>query len=210
MQRAKSEYAIQTVSNALRLLEAFEGEGELGVSELARRLNLHKNNVFRLLATLEEKGYVEQKENGCYQLGNRCLQLGHSFSRARVLMRLTRPVLERLARETGETAHLGVLRDFEVVHLDGEQSQALVVTALRDKLIEHLRRVAAQGWAVDLEESGRGLVCAAAPVHADRMLAALSVSGPAFRLDRDELEGRIVPAVVHAANGLSRQLGSAL
>ena len=51
MQRAKSEYAIQTVSNALRLLEAFEGEEELGVTELAKRLNLHKNNVFRLLAT---------------------------------------------------------------------------------------------------------------------------------------------------------------
>ena len=260
MQRAKSEYSIQTVSNALRLLEAFDGEEGLGVTELARRLNLHKNNVFRLLATLEAKGYVEQKENGCYQLGNRCLQLGHSFSRARALMRLARPVLEGLARETGETAHLGVLRDFEVVHLDGEQSQALVVTALRvgqrlpshcsalgkvllacspssmlesydrqiastgiaartdetivdrDKLIEHLRGVAAQGWSVDLEESWRGLTCAAAPVHdgSGRMLAALPVSGPAFRLDRDELEGRIVPAVVHAANGLSRQLGSAL
>ena len=260
MQRAKSEYAIQTVGNALRLLEAFDGEEELGVTELAKRLNLHKNNVFRLLATLEEKGYVEQNENECYRLGNSCLQLAHSFSRTRALTRLARVVLEGLAHETGETAHLGVLRDFEVVHLDGEQSQALVVTALRvgqrlpshcsalgkvllacsppttledydlkvasrgisartdetivdrDKLIEHLRRVAAQGWALDLEESGRGLACAAAPVHngSGRMLAALSVSGPAFRLDRDELEGRIVPAVVNAANHLSRQLGNPL
>jgi DNA-binding IclR family transcriptional regulator len=42
------------------------------------------------------------------------------------------------------------------------------------------------------------------------MMAALSVSGPAFRLDRDELEVRIVRAVVHAANDLSRQLGGAL
>ena len=260
MQRAKSEYAIQTVSNALRLLEAFDGEEELGVTELAKRLNLHKNNVFRLLATLEEKGYVEQKENESYRLGSSCLQLAHSFSRTRALTRLARPVLEGLVRATGETAHLGVLHDFEVVHLDGEQSQDLVVTALRvgqrlpchcsalgkvllacsppstlesydrevasrgisartdetivdrDKLIEHLRRVAAQGWALDLEESGRGLACAAAPVHdgSGRMMAALSVSGPAFRLDRDELEVRIVRAVVHAANDLSRQLGGAL
>jgi len=131
MQRAKSEYAIQTVSNALRLLEAFEGEEELGVTELAKRLNLHKNNVFRLLATLEQKGYVEQDENECYRLGNSCLQLAHAFSRTRALTRLARAVLEGLARETGETAHLGVLREFEVVHLDGEQAQDLVVTALR-------------------------------------------------------------------------------
>ncbi|HKE11986.1 MAG TPA: helix-turn-helix domain-containing protein, partial [Myxococcota bacterium] len=48
MHRAKSEYAIQTVSNALRLLEAFDGKEELGVTELAKRLNLHKNHLFRL------------------------------------------------------------------------------------------------------------------------------------------------------------------
>src|SRR5262249_47046089 len=131
MQRAKSEYAIQTVSNALRLLEAFDGEEELGVTELATRLNLHKKNVFRLLATLAEKGYGEQKENESCRLGSSCLQLAHSFSRTRALTRLARPVLERLARATGETAHIGVLHGFEVVHLDGEQSQDLVVTALR-------------------------------------------------------------------------------
>src|SRR5262249_9786993 len=82
----------------------------------------------------------------------------------------------------------------------------------RDKLIEHLRHVASRGWAIDFEETAVGLSCAAAPVTGGTgwVLAALSISGPAFRLDRDELEGRIVPAVVHAANGLSRQLGSAL
>ena len=40
MQRAKSEYAIQTVSNALRVLEAFEKDEILGVTELAKRLDL--------------------------------------------------------------------------------------------------------------------------------------------------------------------------
>jgi IclR family KDG regulon transcriptional repressor len=50
--KSKSDYVIQTVSHALRLLEEFRTEDELGVTELSRRLNLHKNNVFRLLATL--------------------------------------------------------------------------------------------------------------------------------------------------------------
>ncbi|MFV1978139.1 MAG: helix-turn-helix domain-containing protein, partial [Myxococcota bacterium] len=45
--KAKSDYVIQTVSHALRLLEEFRAEDELGVTELSRRLNLHKNNVFR-------------------------------------------------------------------------------------------------------------------------------------------------------------------
>jgi DNA-binding IclR family transcriptional regulator len=127
MKKPKSDYVIQTVTHALSLLEAFEGEEELGVTDLARRLGLHKNNVFRLLATLLEKGYIEQdRDTERYRLGVRCLEIGQSFAGNRGLVRHARPHLESLARETGESAHLAVLRDFEVVHLDGEQSNQLV------------------------------------------------------------------------------------
>jgi DNA-binding IclR family transcriptional regulator len=132
MKRSKSEYAIQTVSNAMRLLEAFQHDDELGVSELAERLELHKNNVFRLLATLEYEGYVEQNpRTGLYRLGPRCLELASSYTRNRTLQRQARPVLESLARETRETAHLAVMREFEVVHLDGEVWPQVVLAALR-------------------------------------------------------------------------------
>ncbi len=262
MQRAKSEYAIQTVTNALRLLEAFAGEEELGVTELSRRLGLHKNNVFRLLATLEQKAYVEKSsETDRYRLGPGCVALGQSFTRVYRLVRLARAPLEELVRDTGESAHLGVLRDFEVMHLDGVQSDRLVQTAMRvglvlpshctaigkvlvgcaplpvleaydrrvlarsplerrtpatlvdrDKLLEHLRMVATRGWAVDLEECEPGLACVAAPVHdaGGEVVAALSVSGPTFRLDVETLETRVAPRVVAAAEGLSRELGYGL
>ena len=160
---------------------------------------------------------------------------------------------------SGESAHLGELRDFEVVHLDGEQGMRLVQTGLRvgrtlpahctalgkvllacaqreqrerfdrevvgsgleprtprtlvdrDKLLEHLHGVAAQGYAVDLEECEPGLCCAAAPVYeaSGRLVAALSISGPAFRLPEAALERSVVPAVQAAALRLSRQLGYA-
>lgn len=259
MHRAKSEYSIQTVTNAFQLLDAFESDEELGVTELARRLHLHKNKVFRLLATLEDQGWVEQSaDSERYRLGASCLRLARSYVRTHGLSRRGRTALEELARETGETAHLGVLRDFAVVHVDGEQSSGLLVTGLRtglrmpshctalgkvllgcgppgtleafdrrlaeiglepetaetivdrDKLIEHLHRVAAQGWAVDLEESALGVACVSAPVldASGRTVAALSVSGPASRLDRNALEGRIATTVVAAAAALSRQLGA--
>ncbi|MFP6640692.1 MAG: IclR family transcriptional regulator [Myxococcota bacterium] len=130
--KPKSDYTIQTVSNALHMLEAFRGEGELGVSELSRRLRLHKNNVFRLLATLEHHGYIEQSEtNDQYRLGVRCLELGRSFSGPHELLRRARPILQQLAAAVGETAHLALLSDHQVVHLDGVQSGQMLVTALR-------------------------------------------------------------------------------
>jgi len=130
--RPKSDYAIQTVTNALSLLEAFQDEEELGVSELSRRLGLHKNNVFRLLATLEERGYVEQApRSDRYMLGARCLEFSQALARRHGLLRLARPLLRELGRRTAESAHLGVLRDLEVVHLDGELGDGLVKACLR-------------------------------------------------------------------------------
>jgi DNA-binding IclR family transcriptional regulator len=229
------------------------------VSELSRRLGLHKNNVFRLLATLEQSGYIEQSEaTDRYRLGPRCFELGRSFARGSRLLQRARPVLEQLAAELGESAHLGVMHDFEVVHLDGEQPRQLVLassrvgtrlpvqaTALgkvlianadevtrtdydeqvvargleprtdatitdRDKLLEHLRTVAVQGFALDLEECEVGLCCAAAPVFdgQGRCIAALSVSGPTPRMSEERLHREVIDTLISAAERLSAQLGS--
>ena len=133
MRKPKGEYAIQTVVNAMRLLEAFRNEGELGVTELARRLELHKNNVFRLLATLEQEGYIEQSaDTERYRLGVRVLELGASFTRSRSLLCNAEPVLEALALRSQETCHLAVLHDFEAVHVRGRQAQRAVMASLRE------------------------------------------------------------------------------
>jgi len=260
MKRRKGDYVIQTVSNALTLLEAFANEEELGVTELSHRLDLHKNNVFRLLATLEQAGYVEQcSRTDRYRLGARCLEIGQSFARNRSLPRQARPILEELAQATGESTHLGMLREFEVVHVDGEAADRLVRTSLRlgrrlpahctalgkvligcspkglqetydrqivssgrleartpftitdpSKLLEHLRTVGSQGYAVDLEECELGLACAAAPIFDGfgRVAAAVSVSGPSFRLEAEVLLSKVLPLVVAAAAHLSEGLGS--
>jgi len=259
--KSKSDYVIQTVSHALRLLEEFRTEDELGVTELSRRLNLHKNNVFRLLATLEQGGYIQQSSaNERYRLGAKCLELGETFCRSHSLLDQARPILRDLADEVGETVHLGQMSFFEVVHVDAhvyhqpiltpsrvgqrlpvhctalgkvllgfspEHSRRAYDKALADgreiegrtrativdatKLFEHVRTVAGQGYAIDLEECEQGLNCAAAPVY-DRtglVVAALSVSAPSFRVGVDELIGAIVPKAIASADRLSRDLGYA-
>ena len=267
--KPKSEYAIQTVTNALRMLEVFHGESEMGVSDLARRLGLHKNNAFRLLATLELSGYIQQSpETELYRLGPRCLELGQAFARSRSLLGHARPILEELSARLGETAHLGTLVDDEVVHLDGALPNQLVLTGSRvgerlpshctalgkvlhaaaidasvarpesyapdrgalrggegpralrayttttivdpTKLIEELRGVQMNGYAVDMEEYAMGLCCVAAPVRnaSSRVIAALSLSGPSFRLGQDAVHGTAATAIMAAASQLSQELGA--
>ncbi len=128
MKREKANYLIQSVSHALDILESFtKTENELGVTELSKRLGLHKNNVFRLLATLEHRGYIEQNsstEN--YRLGPKTLQIGATFIEQRECRRQARPVLEGLMAASGETAVVAVLRANKVIYMDSVESDKTV------------------------------------------------------------------------------------
>ncbi|OHB31444.1 MAG: IclR family transcriptional regulator [Desulfuromonadaceae bacterium GWC2_58_13] len=118
--KEKSEYIIQAVSHALDLLEQFHGEvDELGVTELSKRLKLHKNNVFRLLATLESRGYIEQnKATENYRLGLKSLELGQTFIKQMGLLRQAKPILERLVGDCNETSYVAIFKEGHVVYLD--------------------------------------------------------------------------------------------
>src|SRR5512138_1233750 len=124
MKREKVNYMIQSVSHALDILESFtRTEDELGVTELSKRLSLHKNNVFRLLATLELRGYVEQnRETDDYRLGPKTLQIGSIFLEQRECRRQARPILESLMAATGETAVVATLRGAKVIYMDGVET----------------------------------------------------------------------------------------
>lgn len=128
MRREKANYIIQSVSHALDVVEQFSGQhDELGVTELSKRLKLHKNNVFRLLATLESRGYIEQnKATDNYRLGIRCLQLGQTYLGQVGLLRQAHQIIETLARDANETAFVAVLRGGCVVPLDAVEARHAV------------------------------------------------------------------------------------
>lgn len=114
--REKANYMIQSVSHAVDVLEELaKAGGEVGVTDLSKRLRLHKNNVFRLLATLELRGYVEQnKETEDYRLGVKSLQLGQSYMMQNDLVARALPIIKHLAEEIGETVSLAVMSNGQV------------------------------------------------------------------------------------------------
>lgn len=108
--REKSIYLIQSVTHSLEVLEELAKEkGELGVTELAKRLKLHKNNIFRLLATLELKGFVEQNSRTEeYRLGTKCGVLGAGYSTGSTIVGKLRPVLEEVCAKLDETVSIAL------------------------------------------------------------------------------------------------------
>lgn len=124
MKKNPKDYSINTVNNALALLEEFQLScGELGVIDLSKRLNLTKNNVFRLLSTLSVHNYIEQNEvTGKYQLGVKMIELGQIASAKNALTKHTQPVLRKLNRLSNETCHFSILKQNTSFFIDGVES----------------------------------------------------------------------------------------
>lgn len=120
----KNDYLIQSVSLACSLLEQFRGgEQDLSITELSRMLRIGKNNVFRLLATLEMRNFVERNPaSGAYRLGVTSLKLSTACVRSRRFMQEARLPLEAVARQSNETAILAVFGDGGLVCEDAIES----------------------------------------------------------------------------------------
>jgi IclR family KDG regulon transcriptional repressor len=108
---ARSRYFVEAVDRALGVLQTVSQEADLGVSEIARRSGDSKARAFRLLHTLEARGFLTRSENGAgYRLGVAALALGNSAAEHLDIVRLSRPMMAELGAKTGETIQLR-LRD---------------------------------------------------------------------------------------------------
>ena len=169
MKREKVNYTIQSVSHALDILESFtKTEDELGVTELSKRLGLHKNNVFRLLATLEHRGYIEQnKATENYRLGPKTLQIGSIFIEQRECRRQARPIIESLMASSGETAVVAVLRGNKVIYMDSVETNRTVraISRIGAMLPAHCTAV------------GKAQLATLSPVEIERLYPEISLPG---------------------------------
>jgi DNA-binding IclR family transcriptional regulator len=250
-----SPYRVQVLDRVFSMLDILAlNTSDMTIPDLSAALGLHKSTVHRLLMVLEHNRFVERTADGRYCLGLRLFELG---SRAVDRLNLTeqaRPYLEKLVLEIGETAHLCILEDDQVLYVEkvepartvrmpsrvgrrnppyctavGKALLAFLDDEALDALIQGLELkaytrntivtpaalkkdlylVRQRGYAVDNEEIEEGLKCIAAPVrnYSGRVIASLSIAGPAFRITHQTIPS-VAKAVITIAAELSGALGS--
>lgn len=103
-----SAIANSSVDQAFDVLALLSGSQEpTGVAQLARTLDVPTSTAHRVLATLEQAGYVTRDTTGTkYQLGLGAQELAHALLRRFPLQAAVQPYLHRLAAATGETVVL--------------------------------------------------------------------------------------------------------
>jgi DNA-binding IclR family transcriptional regulator len=109
---AESEVAAgatyQSAERVLALLASFEdGRPELGVTEIARSLGVHKSTASRLAASLERTGFLARSGKR-YRLGVEIIRLGTLALRSTDIVAAMQPAMEKLSQRTGETINLAV------------------------------------------------------------------------------------------------------
>ncbi len=220
----------QSAERVLALLTSFDDSRvELGVTEMAASLGVHKSTASRLAGVLERAGLLTRSGRR-YRLGLEVIRLGTLALRNLDFLASMQAAMDRLSQQTGETVNLAVpdgpavLNVAEVpssyilnssggwigrrttphavangkvlmaygaipvpAHLDRYTGQTITSP---DALADELAAVRRNGYATAVAELEEGLVAVAAPVFgtAGACVAAISVSGPAFRMLPESLD----------------------
>ncbi|WP_138494935.1 IclR family transcriptional regulator [Paenibacillus pinistramenti] len=239
---------VRAVERALDILMCFTKSEEMGLTEIAAEIALHKSTVHRLLTTLEERGFViRDNATDKYRLGMKIWELSAHLAHNDDPAVLLLPGMEKLRDTLGETVSL-YLRDgndrlrIQAVQSNqairrvapvgarlplyvGASSKVLVAFAGEDFIegllgcpdwppvidkdgyLRQMEEIREKGYATSYEEREPGASAVAAPIfgRSGQLAAALSVSGPVSRLNREKLE-ELGPVLAGAAREMGYML----
>ncbi|MGB3681564.1 MAG: IclR family transcriptional regulator [Rubrobacteraceae bacterium] len=244
---------MQSVDRAITVMELLSRQGWSGVTEVANEIGIHKSTAYRLLATLKDRGIVEQDSaTEKYRLGFGVVLLASTVTADLDVVRYAKPVCESLSEETEETVTVTVLEGDQAVvihqtlstssmmnvdwsgwhtplhttaagkvllaHLPKHRREIVLKRHLEsftehtivdpDVLRRQLQEIRETGYGYTVEELEVGMNAVGAPIRAadGEVVAAMGVSGPAFRLPADSLSA-LGKRMMTAAEDISQRLG---
>lgn len=109
----------QSLERGLAILSCFsEHRPLLGISDLAREVELNKSTAHRYVATLAALGYLQQDPaTRKYRLGLRVIHLGFAAVNSMEISKVATPFLQALSEETGHTSSMAVLDGTDILYI---------------------------------------------------------------------------------------------
>ena len=108
---------VAVVVKRLHVVEAFGGQTEVSLADLAAGNHVVKSSVYRILYTLNQLGYVEKLPAGCYSLTARWNHLAGAAQPPENLIAVASPLMTKLLAQFHETVNLGILHGPEVLYI---------------------------------------------------------------------------------------------
>jgi IclR family KDG regulon transcriptional repressor len=121
----------QSLIRGITILEAYNSEKHSwGVRELSRQLNINAATVYRLVATLAKRGYLEKNpDTQKYQLGPKVVQLAANYSAQNSLIEISLRLFAKYAKAFPYNFYVGVMSAAEIIYIAVYESRgALKIT----------------------------------------------------------------------------------
>lgn len=154
-------YLLQSVDNALSILDLLCDEDGLGLSEIASRLGLGRSTAFRLLYTLATHDFVIKDESSKYHLSYRFISIGEIVINQNGLVDAVHPYLEEVSAATRETSHLVIwFTDTRIMFIDKVLGDAVF----------HMESMVGVTRTAHLTATGKALLAWSSPAVIDRYM----------------------------------------
>ncbi len=216
---------MRSLDKTLDVLDFLMEKGTAGVTEISRELNLNKNNVFRILVTLEEHRLVEkEEETEKYKLSTGSIVLGYGFIHKHPLTKLSIPVLKTLRFRLGESVNLAMLEEKQqyVIYVASEETIKPVKVKSRlgkrysiNSYVSSAKAIrkalkGEAGFVFDYEHNEKTGISGGACVIRDyrgRPIGSVEVIAPSYRLPFSLIQKEIKPLLEDSALDISLKLG---
>ncbi len=123
--------SIRVLQKSAAILDSLAARTEMTAAEIAEEIDEPRSSVYRLLSSLRGLGFVDPgHRDGTFRLGIKLLRLGAAVAAGYDERAAARPVMEDLARRSGETVFLCVRRGWNAVcieRIEGEMVQSLAL-----------------------------------------------------------------------------------
>lgn len=129
MESSKTVHRLSTVDNAISLLTLFLKYKSIGLVDIERELNISKTAAFRLAVTLTDRGFLlKDAKTKMYHPGPVMFQIVNRFNSPDIV-EISKPYMQKLAEETGESIYLSIRSGNKFMYLDGIESKHVLKVA---------------------------------------------------------------------------------
>jgi DNA-binding IclR family transcriptional regulator len=126
-------YRAPALEKGLDILEMMAREGiAMTPSQIAAKLNRSVSELFRMILTLEARGYIAQSANAQgFDLTNKLFALGSARSQVKTLLETALPIMHELTQELDQSCHLVVASGDQIVVIARVENPGLLGFSVR-------------------------------------------------------------------------------
>jgi len=128
----KLSYAAPALEKGVRIIEHLgDSDIPLTMGEIAAALGHSKNEIYRMLVSLERLGWIERAPDEKYRLTNRLFDIAMRTPPLRNLHDAALPIMHRLSDEISQSCHLSIASSADIVVVARVESPGLLGFAVR-------------------------------------------------------------------------------